>query len=172
MPFNLCSFWSAVLLQVLIDFGLSYNSIIPEDKAVDLYVLERAFSSAHAEAGAAMVRLQAVSMCMRCMYGATALTVCQDGLVRCSLSGHLKPTAVHQSNGAPPLIDLLRVRGGNAHSIWKIPFVPNIFSVCVCSSDAGPQARNDRLRRWCCAFSSQQHDAYVRCTVKVLHVKP
>ncbi|KAI3438592.1 hypothetical protein D9Q98_001016 [Chlorella vulgaris] len=39
---------------VLIDFGLSYNSIIPEDKAVDLYVLERAFSSAHAEAGAAM----------------------------------------------------------------------------------------------------------------------
>jgi hypothetical protein len=67
---------------------------------------------------------------------------------------------------------LLRVRGGNAHSIWKIPFVPNIFSVCVCSSDAGPQARNVRLRRWCCAFSSQQHDAYVRCTVKVLHVNP
>lgn len=41
--------------QVLIDFGLSYNSTIPEDKGVDLYVLERAFASAHAEAGAAMV---------------------------------------------------------------------------------------------------------------------
>jgi hypothetical protein len=36
-------------LQVLIDFGLSYNSIIPEDKGVDLYVLERALTSAHSQ---------------------------------------------------------------------------------------------------------------------------
>lgn len=42
--------------QVVIDFGLSYNSVIPEDRAVDLYVLERAFSSAHAGSGAGMVR--------------------------------------------------------------------------------------------------------------------
>ncbi|KAG6808860.1 hypothetical protein H0H93_016409 [Arthromyces matolae] len=32
---------------VLIDFGLSYVSTLVEDKAVDLYVLERAFSSTH-----------------------------------------------------------------------------------------------------------------------------
>lgn len=32
---------------VIIDFGLSYVSKLPEDKAVDLYVLERAFSSTH-----------------------------------------------------------------------------------------------------------------------------
>jgi hypothetical protein len=32
---------------VLIDFGLSYISTLWEDKAVDLYVLERAFSSTH-----------------------------------------------------------------------------------------------------------------------------
>ncbi|KAI8973263.1 tp53rk protein [Mycotypha africana] len=32
---------------VVIDFGLSYNSNLPEDKAVDLYVLERAFASTH-----------------------------------------------------------------------------------------------------------------------------
>jgi len=32
---------------VLIDFGLSYMSAAPEDKAVDLYVLERAFASTH-----------------------------------------------------------------------------------------------------------------------------
>lgn len=32
---------------VMIDFGLSYISTNPEDKAVDLYVLERAFSSTH-----------------------------------------------------------------------------------------------------------------------------
>ncbi|THV02581.1 hypothetical protein K435DRAFT_827412 [Dendrothele bispora CBS 962.96] len=31
----------------LIDFGLSYTSSLIEDKAVDLYVLERAFSSTH-----------------------------------------------------------------------------------------------------------------------------
>ncbi|RKP39854.1 kinase-like domain-containing protein [Dimargaris cristalligena] len=32
---------------VLIDFGLSYHSSLIEDKAVDLYVLERAFLSTH-----------------------------------------------------------------------------------------------------------------------------
>jgi len=32
---------------VLIDFGLTSTSGLPEDKAVDLYVLERAFSSTH-----------------------------------------------------------------------------------------------------------------------------
>ena len=41
---------------MLIDFGLSYTSTLAEDRAVDLYVLERAFGSAHAEEGAAMVR--------------------------------------------------------------------------------------------------------------------
>lgn len=39
----------------MIDFGLSYNSILPEDKGVDLYVLERAFASAHAGDAEAMV---------------------------------------------------------------------------------------------------------------------
>ncbi|KAG5340342.1 hypothetical protein C0989_002071 [Termitomyces sp. Mn162] len=34
---------------VLIDFGLSYVSSLVEDKAVDLYVLERAFLSTHPE---------------------------------------------------------------------------------------------------------------------------
>ncbi|KAH9987063.1 kinase-like domain-containing protein [Russula vinacea] len=32
---------------VLIDFGLAYTSSLTEDKAVDLYVLERAFASTH-----------------------------------------------------------------------------------------------------------------------------
>jgi len=32
---------------VVIDFGLAYGSTLVEDKAVDLYVLERAISSAH-----------------------------------------------------------------------------------------------------------------------------
>jgi hypothetical protein len=40
---------------VIIDFGLSYNSNIPEDKGVDLYVLERAFASAHAGQGPQLV---------------------------------------------------------------------------------------------------------------------
>ncbi len=34
-------------MKVLIDFGLAYTSTLVEDKAVDLYVLERAFSSTH-----------------------------------------------------------------------------------------------------------------------------
>ena len=37
---------------VLIDFGLTTSSIQDEDKAVDLYVLERAFGSTHPEAEA------------------------------------------------------------------------------------------------------------------------
>lgn len=32
---------------MLIDFGLAYTSTLVEDKAVDLYVLERAFTSTH-----------------------------------------------------------------------------------------------------------------------------
>ncbi|KAG9312637.1 TP53-regulating kinase [Chiua virens] len=32
---------------ILIDFGLAYHSTLIEDKAVDLYVLERAFASTH-----------------------------------------------------------------------------------------------------------------------------
>ena len=34
--------------MVIIDFGLASNSIIPEDKGVDLYVLERAITVTHA----------------------------------------------------------------------------------------------------------------------------
>lgn len=37
-------------MKVLIDFGLAYTSTLVEDKAVDLYVLERAFSSTHPDA--------------------------------------------------------------------------------------------------------------------------
>ena len=33
--------------KVLIDFGLAFQSTLVEDKAVDLYVLERAFASTH-----------------------------------------------------------------------------------------------------------------------------
>ena len=33
----------------MIDFGLAYTSSLAEDKAVDLYVLERAFGSTHPE---------------------------------------------------------------------------------------------------------------------------
>lgn len=33
----------------MIDFGLAYTSALAEDKAVDLYVLERAFVSTHPE---------------------------------------------------------------------------------------------------------------------------
>lgn len=32
---------------VLIDFGLSFTSALPEDKGVDMYVLEKAFLSTH-----------------------------------------------------------------------------------------------------------------------------
>lgn len=40
--------------QTLIDFGLSYSSTLVEDKAVDLYVLERALLSTHPRCAARM----------------------------------------------------------------------------------------------------------------------
>ena len=43
--------------QVLIDFGLAYTSSLTEDKAVDLYVLERAFASTHPESGSMFSRV-------------------------------------------------------------------------------------------------------------------
>lgn len=42
---------------VLIDFGLSFTSALPEDKAVDLYVLERALLSMHSSCGNVMDRI-------------------------------------------------------------------------------------------------------------------
>jgi len=45
--------------QVLIDFGLSFTSTIPEDKAVDLYVLERALISMHSSCGDVMEKIMA-----------------------------------------------------------------------------------------------------------------
>ncbi|XP_057950315.1 uncharacterized protein LOC131145194 isoform X2 [Malania oleifera] len=44
---------------VLIDFGLSFTSTLPEDKAVDLYVLERALLSMHSSCGNVMDRIVA-----------------------------------------------------------------------------------------------------------------
>lgn len=42
-----CSLENEAPDLVLIDFGLSYISALPEDKGVDLYVLEKAFLSTH-----------------------------------------------------------------------------------------------------------------------------
>ncbi|KAM7256177.1 hypothetical protein ACFE04_011918 [Oxalis oulophora] len=44
---------------VLIDFGLSFTSTLPEDKAVDLYVLERALLSMHSSCGNVIERILA-----------------------------------------------------------------------------------------------------------------
>ncbi|KAI4370349.1 hypothetical protein MLD38_018709 [Melastoma candidum] len=44
---------------VLIDFGLSFTSTLPEDKAVDLYVLERALLSMHSSCGDVMEKILA-----------------------------------------------------------------------------------------------------------------
>lgn len=44
---------------VLIDFGLSFTSTLPEDKAVDLYVLERALLSMHSSCGNVMDQILA-----------------------------------------------------------------------------------------------------------------
>jgi TP53 regulating kinase-like protein len=42
---------------VLIDFGLAYTSTLDEDKAVDLYVLERALGATHPDGGVRFARI-------------------------------------------------------------------------------------------------------------------
>ncbi|KAJ4481218.1 kinase-like domain-containing protein [Lentinula aciculospora] len=44
---------------ILIDFGLSFQSTLVEDKAVDLYVLERAFSSTHPDSEPMFIKVLA-----------------------------------------------------------------------------------------------------------------
>jgi TP53 regulating kinase-like protein len=57
---------------VLIDFGLAANATLAEDKAVDLYVLERAITSAHSHYAALVrARLQCVVVAGHC-YAALA----------------------------------------------------------------------------------------------------
>lgn len=58
--------YTAPAAQVLLDFGLSATSSIPEDKGVDLYVLERAFKSAHSADGDRLVRF-AFQTAFRCV---------------------------------------------------------------------------------------------------------
>lgn len=53
---------------VIIDFGLSYVSKLPEDKAVDLYVLERAFSSTHPQTEA-VVRIMSMKALLWIYWG-------------------------------------------------------------------------------------------------------
>ena len=55
---------------VLIDFGLATVATLPEDKAVDLYVLERAITSAHSQ-HTALVRVCGAMAC--CSAAADAL---------------------------------------------------------------------------------------------------
>jgi len=50
-----------VFPQVLIDFGLSVTSTLPEDKAVDLYVLERALLSMHSSCGNVVSVMQIIT---------------------------------------------------------------------------------------------------------------
>jgi hypothetical protein len=56
----------------VLDFGLSTSSSLPEDKGVDLYVLERAFKSAHSADGDSLVsRYLLFACCAYCLWIAT-----------------------------------------------------------------------------------------------------
>lgn len=53
-------------IQTMIDFGLANTQPLPEDKAVDLYVMERAFDSTHVNSEALVAEvLRAYKACSR-----------------------------------------------------------------------------------------------------------
>ncbi len=82
--------------QVLIDFGLSYNTSLAEDKAVDLYVLERAITSAHSTF-TGLVRPGCMQR-MRARFGARSRMCWVVSLmrVRCTLRHALSQRATRQ----------------------------------------------------------------------------
>ena len=69
-------------MQVLIDFGLSYNNTLAEDKAVDLYVLERAFTSAHSALGNLVI---SACLCAFSIHARRRYCAPSDGLKVCEL---------------------------------------------------------------------------------------
>ncbi|XP_028804089.1 EKC/KEOPS complex subunit bud32 isoform X1 [Neltuma alba] len=67
---------------VLIDFGLSFISTLPEDKAVDLYVLERALLSMHSSCGNVMDRILAAYRKSSKQWSSTLNKLAQEGISR------------------------------------------------------------------------------------------
>uniref|UniRef100_A0A0D9XJU9 Uncharacterized protein n=1 Tax=Leersia perrieri TaxID=77586 RepID=A0A0D9XJU9_9ORYZ len=67
---------------VLIDFGLSFTSTIPEDKAVDLYVLERALISMHSSCGDVIEKILAAYRKASKQWCATTNKLAQDAVIR------------------------------------------------------------------------------------------
>ncbi|ONM02019.1 Protein kinase superfamily protein [Zea mays] len=55
----MANYMMEALFMVLIDFGLSFTSTIPKDRAVDLYMLERALISMHSSCGDVMEKILA-----------------------------------------------------------------------------------------------------------------
>ncbi|KAJ0054443.1 hypothetical protein Pint_03271 [Pistacia integerrima] len=69
---------------VLIDFGLSFTSTLPEDKAVDLYVLERALVSMHSSCGNVMDRIIAAYRKSSKQWSSTMNKLAQGAILFCS----------------------------------------------------------------------------------------
>jgi len=98
-------------VAVLIDFGLSFNSTIPEDKAVDLYVLERALLALHSTADfmVRQVRMDwARSSVWNKQYNRVVRSSCSSYEVCCRLQSDLFPSQVYPSFCAVAPARLLR----------------------------------------------------------------
>jgi hypothetical protein len=93
---------NGVSWQILIDFGLSFTSTIPEDKAVDLYVLERALISMHSSNGDVVRRLNRYSSCFHwyvwSIFGFAKLLFCAWAQLICAniydFASQISPVAI------------------------------------------------------------------------------
>ncbi|GAB4841628.1 hypothetical protein Ancab_022342 [Ancistrocladus abbreviatus] len=75
---------------VLIDFGLSFTSTLPEDKAVDLYVLERALLSMHSPCGNVMDRVLAAYKKSSRQWSSTLNKLAQEHHTEAAVDGNKK----------------------------------------------------------------------------------
>ncbi|KAF3678306.1 putative nuclease HARBI1-like isoform 1 [Capsicum annuum] len=91
---------------VLIDFGLSFTSTLPEDKAVDLYVLERALLSMHSSCGNVMDQILAAYRKSSKQWSSTLNKLAEGAAESSSMS---------------PSIYYLEAKRKKAHNGWLTP---------------------------------------------------
>ncbi|KAL5230095.1 hypothetical protein ABZP36_028871 [Zizania latifolia] len=136
---------------ILIDFGLSFISTIPEDKAVDLYVLERALISMHSSCGdvekkvAFLASLVAQPLLFDHYYAIGGIMLWANTFVKSTSFAFGNLGIFCMDNNKSPFCDELD--GEDSHSVQKSFKTMVLHYEQVSSSEAtGQKENNDRIK--------------------------
>lgn len=114
-------------MQLLIDFGLSYNSALAEDKAVDLYVLERAFASTHPNSEPLFASVRTSSYLLFII------------IVRCMNGYHLQVMKAYEEKSGKDWMAVGRkLDEGQSHDPFSLAIK---FDLCYCNNSVRLRGR-------------------------------